>query len=93
MSSTKHHMPLHSEFVLNNASILGIYLKKKNRFVIKTINHLCTFYLTCNNKFSITFITTSDPIHVKCSGFVNSVGIFLVYREYFLKDVILNLIY
>lgn len=30
---------------------------------------------------------------MKYSGFVNSVGIFLVYREYFLKYDILNLIY
>lgn len=84
-------MPFHSDFALNNASILRIYLKKNFTFVIKTINHLCSF--TCNDKFPIRFIKTSDPIHVKYSGFVNSVGIFLVYGEYFLKYVILNLIY
>lgn len=79
MSSTKHHMPLHSDFVSINASILRIYLKKKKlRFVIKTVNHLCGFSFTCNNDFPIRFITISDPIHLKYSGFVNSVGIFLV---------------
>lgn len=70
-------MPLRSDFVLINASILRIYLKKKKlRFVIKIVNHLCSF--TCNNEFPVRFITISDPIHLKYSGFVNSVGIFLV---------------